>query len=87
MIAPDPVHCFSFTSTTLFRSLILYAEIFEKMSNKDLAVSTASLIDSKYLYVITQIQHKMSNNKICKTNPLIFKSIMMLLFFIRNVRV
>ena len=80
MIAPDHVHCFSFTSTTLFRSFILYAEIFVKMSNKGLAVSTAKLLDSKYLYVITQIQHKMSNNKIYKTKPLIFKPIMMLFF-------
>ena len=58
-------------SPTPFRSLIMYAEIFEKMSNNVLKVSTsifsAKLINSKYLYVVNPIQYKMSHyTLICK---------------------
>ena len=64
-------YCTIKLSPTLFRSLIMYAEIFEKISNNVLKVSTsifsAKLINSKYLYVVNPIQYKMSHyTLICK---------------------
>ena len=46
----------------------MYAEIFEKkMWNNGLEVLTAKFINSKYINVITQIQHKISHKTlICK---------------------
>ena len=56
-------------SPTLFRSLIMYAEIFEKMSNSVLKVTTsifsAKFINSKYPYVVSQIQN-VTLHFICK---------------------